>query len=183
MFGKFVIGFVLVMMLLCVGTAVVGVIAYRAAVETEPEQVSLVGETITAFALPGQFEEHYAVQFAGYSVMEATTPAGNSHIFLAQAPRNALFDLAGLPGQVAALDRNWETSRPARLRTVGQVSADVRGEQVPFVISEGVNSDGEIYRQMTALFSGRGGDAMVNISAPVSEWDQAAVDAFITSLD
>ena len=58
----------------------------------------------------------------------------------------------------------------------------VRGQDATLVISEGVTSEGESYRQEAAAFQGQGGPALVVISGPVESWDQALVDAFLASI-
>jgi hypothetical protein len=53
---------------------------------------------------------------------------------------------------------------------------------VTVVVSEGTNHDNQVYREMNALFQGKNGQAVVNISAPVDRWDQAMVDDFLASI-
>ena len=56
------------------------------------------------------------------------------------------------------------------------------GQQTTLIIGEGVNGDNVPYRTASALFEGKGGQALVNISMPSASWDQAVVDEFIESL-
>jgi hypothetical protein len=50
------------------------------------------------------------------------------------------------------------------------------------VISDGVTSEGETYRQVMIAFEGNGGPALVMLSEPVARWNQEQVDAFIASI-
>jgi hypothetical protein len=58
----------------------------------------------------------------------------------------------------------------------------VREQEVTLVISEGITSEGETYRQVTAAFQGKGGPALLMLSEPVTSWNQQVVDALIASI-
>ena len=47
----------------------------------------------------------------------------------------------------------------------------------------GPNSDGVIYRQATVAFQGNGGPALLVFSELLENWDQAAFDALVASID
>jgi hypothetical protein len=66
--------------------------------------------------------------------------------------------------------------------TVGTSQATVRGQPVTFVISEGTNSAGQAYQQMTGVFQSKGGLALLTVEKPTSRWHQATIDTFIASI-
>jgi hypothetical protein len=70
----------------------------------------------------------------------------------------------------------------ADMTSVGQEETTIRGEPVTLTVREGVTDRGETLRQVTGLFEGKGGPAILMISGDVAAWDQAVVDDFIASI-
>jgi hypothetical protein len=69
-----------------------------------------------------------------------------------------------------------------KIEVVDQVPATIRGQETTLVVSEGMNHDSQPFRQITAIFPGDGGQAMVVFERPADQWDQAEVDTFIASI-
>jgi hypothetical protein len=74
------------------------------------------------------------------------------------------------------------TDQWSEMAVIETTPCQIRGEDATLVISEGVSHDGSLYRSASAVFVGNGGTALVNISGPAANWDQAMVGAFIESL-
>ena len=81
---------------------------------------------------------------------------------------------------LAAQTRGYD--RYTRTQVVGQQQVTVRGQTVTLVLSEGTNSSGQPYRTLTGVFQGKGGPALLSVEAPLSQWNQAEVDAFLASI-
>ena len=62
-------------------------------------------------------------------------------------------------------------------------TAHLRQGTAPVLVGEGINSQKQSYREVTALFQGRGGPALVSISSPASQWDWEQVDLFLASVE
>ena len=171
---------------ICLCIAATGFIAVRSAgwvlgraFETDPESVAQVGDDIAGYDLPAGFGSAHVAQLAGFSLVSYTGADGHSHIMLFQAPQILKLDQAELERQMRTASGKdaW-----TELTVVERQPCQIRGEQTTLVISEGNNHDGQRYRSASALFTGEGGPALVNLSTPADSWDQETVDAFIDSL-
>jgi hypothetical protein len=50
------------------------------------------------------------------------------------------------------------------------------------IVREGVTDDGEQMRQVTGLFEGKDGPALLMVAGEVDAWDTEMVDRFIASI-
>ncbi len=150
-------------------------------IEGDPGKVAAAAARIADFDLPAGYRPEATASVAGYCFVSYAPGDGHSHIQLIQAPQSADVDAATLE-QYAQQTAPTSDSGRHQVRTVGQSQATVHGQAVTFVIGEGTNHDGDAYRTWTCVFQGKGGPALLSIEAPISSWDQAAVDAFIASI-
>jgi hypothetical protein len=98
-----------------------------------------------------------------------------------QLPAGVHVDQASLEQQFQqAAGRNAKDWN--KTEVVDQLPCSINGQDVMLTITEGVNHDGQTFRQATAMFQGKGGQAMVAYETPVSVWDQAKVDEFLASI-
>lgn len=174
----------LVALCLCVGTA--SWLAFRSAgrvlsqaVDDDPAKVSTISDDIADYSLPADFGAGQAVQVADFSMVSYTAVDGRTHIYLMQAPASLPIDRDELERQmsIASGTDEWR-----EVRVIDTKPCQIRGEEATLVISEGVSHDGSRYRSASAVFDGNGGTALVNVSGPTDDWDQAMVDSFIESL-
>ncbi len=187
--SKIVLGIVIGMMLVCLVGGVAAFALVRSAgralagsVQSSPAQVAAVASGIADYDLPAGFGNAYATQAAGFSLVAYTGDDGYSHIFLFQLPAYITLDQAELERQAQQATQPRSHNRPPRMETVDRRQVIVRGQEVSLVVSEGVNSDGLAYREMSGIFQGKGGQALVTIAGLVETWDQAEVDAFLASI-
>jgi hypothetical protein len=143
-----------------------------------PEKVSATASKIADFQVPDGFSQEYALEQFGITLAAYKGSDGHSHLMLAQMPEGTN-DLESklqtvVPGSV---------DRTTRLNVVERREATVRGQQATLVISDGTNSDGQPYRQLTTSFQGKNGPAILVISRPSSSWNQADVDQLIASIE
>lgn len=181
---KVLVGIVIGAGLVCLVGAVVayGVLrstgkAVASTMEKNPDRIAAVAAEIAGFDLPAGYQPEYALDLGGYKVAAYHPGDGHSHLMLIQGPANLAIDANALRSAVPGA-----RDRATRLTVVSQYQAQVRGQDVPVMISEGTNSSGQAYRELTALFQGKGGPALVVIESPTTGWDQVQVDAFIASL-
>ena len=147
---------------------------------SNPEDVSSAASTIADFEPPAGYTSDFTASLLGYTVAAYNPGDGHSHLYLIQSEKEA--DGEKLAQMLADLVPG--SSDPnTRLTVVENRTATVRGQEVTLVISDGINSERESYRQITAAFEGKGGPALLVLSEPIERWDQSAIDAFIASIE
>jgi hypothetical protein len=146
---------------------------------TNSEKVSQIAFDIADFNLPEGYYTDFGAKFKGYSIAAFNQGNGQSHIYLIQSEKES--DAEKLEKMLIEMVPNSRDSQ-TRMTVIENRPAMVRGQNVTLVISEGVNAEGNSYRQVTTAFNGKGGPAFLVLSESVTQWDQAAVDNFLTSI-
>ncbi len=185
---KIILGVTAGVVVVCLIVAAAGFLLARATgralgsvLLTDANKVAEISGTIAEYTLPSGFGNGYASQVAGYTLVGYTGSDGHSHVYFFQLP-------AGVKVEQAEIERqlNQAVGEPAISRrssqVVSQTPATICGQQTNLVVSEGINSDNQPFRQVSALFQGKGGQAAVTFERPLSSWDQAEVDAFLRSI-
>ncbi|NQU30998.1 MAG: hypothetical protein HQ525_10060, partial [Anaerolineae bacterium] len=104
---------------------------------------------------------------------------GPSHIYLIQSDNESDGEkLAQVLDELVIGSGDPQT----RMTVVETRSVMVRGQKSTLVISDAVNSEGLSYRQAAVGFPGNGGPALLVFSESIENWDQATVDALISSI-
>ena len=184
--AKIVFGVGAALLLVCVCGAIItfntlGVTIGRL-VQSDPAQVAVAANRIADFQLPSGYKSEVAIDFGGYLFVSYTPGDGHSHIMLVQAPASAKVDQATLERYIEQAAQTRGYDRYTRTQVVGQQQVTVRGQTITLVLSEGTNSSGQPYRTLTGVFQGKGGPALLSVEAPLSQWNQAEVDAFLASI-
>ncbi|HEY3475229.1 MAG TPA: hypothetical protein VGK56_11510 [Anaerolineales bacterium] len=144
-----------------------------------PEDVSSAAAEIADFEPPAGYDSEFTASLLGYTVAAYNPGDGHSHLYLIQSDKES--DAEKLEQMLAELVPG--SSDPnTRLTVIENRVATVRGQEVTLIISDGISSDGDAYRQVTAAFQGKGGPALLVLSEPIERWDQSAVDTFIASI-
>ncbi len=152
-------------------------------VVTQPARVAAVAERIADYQLPEGYREQYALHFMGFSLVAYTPGDSHGHIMLFQAPVALALDDCNVEEELYRATRQERyTMGRTEFRAVAYRKAYIRGQQVILSISEGVGSEHQPYRQVRGVFQGKGGPAVLVVTEPVNTWDQAAVEAFIASI-
>ena len=146
---------------------------------SDSDEVTSAASEIADFELPAGYSSDFTANLMGYRVAAYNPGDGHSHLYLVQSEKET--DAEKLAQMLEKLVPG-SSDRNTRLTVVENRAATIRGQEVMLVISDGVNSDGESYRQVTAVFQGKGGPALLVLSEPSERWDQSAVDAFIASI-
>jgi hypothetical protein len=186
---KIILGVVISLLVVCVcgAVAMFGALGWLGIsigqqFEPDPAKVAQIASKIADFKLPPGYKEDYGVEVADYAFASYTPGDDHSHILLIQVPPSVQVDQAALERQMTQVTQSQSRKRPSRLTTTGTSQVNVRGQSVKFVVSEGTNSEGQAYRQMTGMFQGKHGLVLLTVEEPTSRWNQAAIDAFIASI-
>ncbi len=149
---------------------------------TDVSSVNAAAAKIADFTLPAGWSPEAAVEIDGYLFVSFAPGDGHSHIQFIQAPPNANVDQATLERYIQQASQSRDYDRNTRSQVVGSQPATIRGQAVTLLVSEGTNSDRQPFRSLTGAFQGKAGVALLSVEAPVSSWNQAAVDQFIASI-
>ena len=193
--NKAILVVVAVLSLLCAGTCGLGVplalvggrILLNRVMVTEPERVVAAARTIATYELPAGHREKMVIDAfvtrALYILPEAPSPGAWGAVFmLVQVPeRWAGEDELGQQIR-AAIEQQWQTPMVTVERTQ-KGEATICGRQVPLLVYEGIDEDGDPTRQVTsAPFDVNGNLTYLVVLGPIEGWDQAQVDAFVRSI-
>jgi hypothetical protein len=174
--------------LCCVGGLGVTLLGTRLAGRafiTAPQRVHLVGSQIADYTVPSGYEEMFAMNLMGIKLVAIGPVAPTDHfmtLMLMQFPSGLELSREEMERQVQqALSRQIGLGS-ADMKAVGHQETTIRGETVDLTIREGTSGSGDQLRQITGLFQGDGGPAMVIVTGDEVAWDQAIVDRFIASI-
>lgn len=151
------------------------------AVEATPERADQVADQIVDFTLPVGYGSPAVVDMAGFKLVAFTGADDHSHLMLGQLRPGVRLDAPTLEDRIRDAHGYRWNDRP-RMAIVGSMPAVIRGQAVTLAIAEGLNHDGDLYRDLFGVFEGKGGQAAVLISGPVSTWDHDTVGAILVSL-
>jgi len=167
------------------GVALLGTRLAGRAFITNPDRVAQVGGEIAGYDVPPGYEEMFAMNVAGIK-MVAISPAEPVADFMVIMLMQIS---AGMEISREEMERQMERALAqqiglggADLEVVGQEQAFIKGESVTMTVREGVADDGDRLRQVTGLFQGRGGPAMLTVMGKETAWDQPLLDRFMASI-
>ncbi len=187
--AKIFLGIIGGLIALCLIAVVAGFLLIRSAgsilakmIETSPDKANAIASSIADYTLPGGFGSPYATRLVGYSVVTHTHTDGHSHVSFFQIPKGIRLDPVEMERQYRQSAPDKNRSEKDRIQVIDQAPGKINGQPVTLVISEGTNSDQQPFREVSAIFEGKGGQTLVVYEAPLSRWDQAEVDAFLTSI-
>lgn len=149
------------------------------AIETNTEKIDSAAAEIASFDLPADYRSEFSANLNEYTLVSYTLGDGYSHLYLVQSQNAADTDklLRAMQNIVPG-----QYDPDARMTVLETRPVTVRGQETTLVISEGINGDGNTYRQALIAFDGNGGPALLVFSAPVSSWDLAIVETLVASI-
>ncbi len=150
--------------------------------EPDHSKIADIATSIVDCTLPVGFGNPYTARFAGYSLVAFTGDDNRSHIYFFQIPYYLPLDLDFIEKQIRQVSGNSVEDRPRHPVVLDQKTGAIRGQEINLVISEGKNSEGQMYREISGLFRGKAGPALVVISQPAASWDTEMVDQFLASI-
>ena len=116
---------------------------------------------------------------AGYKLAAYKGTSGPSHLYLIQSEKEADGkELENMLTQLAPGSSDPNT----RLTVIENRPVTVREQEVTLVISDGVNHEGNTYRQATVAFQGKGGPALLVLSESMDRWNNEIIDALLASI-
>jgi hypothetical protein len=187
--AKIILGLVAGAVVLCLCVGVAGLILFRSAgsaigqaFNTDANQVKNVSASIADYTLPEGFGSATTMQLAGFDLVSYTGDDGYSHIYFFQLPDGVQLDPAEMERKLKENTAEPGDGAVRKTEVVDQLPATIRGQETTLVVSEGVNRDGQPFRQVSAIFQGNDGQAMVLFERPAEQWDQAEADDFIASI-
>lgn len=149
------------------------------ATKDDPQQTKDAGAEIADFELPAGYESELSTKMLGYTLVTYNGQSDADHLYLIQSEKES--DGEELEQMLTQLSPG--SSDPnTRMTVIENRPITLRGHETTLVISEGVNSEGESYRQLTVVFEGKGGPALMVFSEPIDNWDQATIDEFLASI-
>lgn len=157
----------------------VGMLLMLAACTADTNQTADIAADIADFDLPAGYTADFSAAMSGYSAVAYSPGDGRSHLYLIQSSQD---------DDGAALEKSLTTLVPGasdantRTTVIENRPVTVRGQAVTAVISDGINSENEHYRQIMVVFQGKGGPALLALSTPVNTWDETLVDTFLASI-
>ena len=143
-------------------------------------RVNRVADTIAHFDLPAGYEPDYAVDILDYTIAAYKSTEGDAHLVWLQAPAGMIPSEQVMQGYVANNDQetmSWQSST-----LVSNEQRIVRGQPANLTISDRINGDGEPYRSLNMVFEGENGTVLLVVNQPLALWDDAMIDAFVTSI-
>jgi hypothetical protein len=145
----------------------------------DAQHVTELAAKIADFTLPEGYTSEFSAEMAGYTLAAYKGLSGPGHLFLIQSEKEADGEeLQRMLTQLAPGSSDPNT----RMTVIENRPVTVRGQEVTLVISDGVNHEGNSYRQATVAFQGKGGPAMLILSESLDLWSDGTVDALLASI-
>lgn len=145
----------------------------------DPEHVTKLASKIADFDLPEGYTSEFSAEMAGYTLAAYKGASGPSHLYLIQSEKEA--DGKELENMLTQLVPG--SSDPnTRMTVIENRPVRVREQEVTLVISDGVNHEGNPYRQATVAFQGKGGPALLVLSETIDHWNNEMIDALLASI-
>jgi hypothetical protein len=149
------------------------------------DTAQIVGETavlIADFSPPPGYEPEFGLHAIGYTVVAYNSGDSGGHLYLVQAGEETDDTMMTTLEETLANLVPGYSADESRMTVVEQRPFTIRDQPVTLTVSEGTKWDNEQVRQITAVFQGKEGPALVTLLEPVSQWDEAAVESFLSSI-
>jgi uncharacterized membrane protein len=187
---KIILGILAALIVICACVAVIMVIVgqqvskvAKEAIVNDPAKVAEVADKIATYTAPPGYTQT-AMSILGFDMILLTPPDSqpDNMIILMQFPASANLSREEMEKQMQqSVNQQFKTG-DFQMNVVDQTETLIRGETTTLTTSEGTNSNGVTIRQVTGVFRGNNGTALVAIMAPADRWNQDQVDAFLRSI-
>jgi hypothetical protein len=145
----------------------------------DSQHVTELASRIADFDLPEGYTSEFSAEMAGYTLATYKGTTDPSHLYLIQSEKEA--DGQELERMLTQLAPGSSDSN-TRMTVIENRPVTIRGQEVTLVISDGVNHDGDPYRQATVAFQGKGGPALLVLSESLDLWNDETVGDFLASI-
>lgn len=151
---------------------------------TNPERVQAVGRQIADYEVPGGYAEMFAMNVMGLKMVAISSSTSSNYliIMLMQLPSGIQISREEMERQIEQALARQTGLDSADMASVDQQETIIKGQPVTLTVREGANQNGRSLRQITGLFEGKGGPAVLMVTGETSTWDQPLVDRFIASI-
>lgn len=167
----------------CISAYLIGQYIFSRSVATQPEQAAKIGREIADYTLPPGYTELGAMNLLGVKwVVIGKRDQDSMVLMLMQFPPNSATSEEEMRQSMEQALAQQGQRQGANFRVVGTRQAVIKGKPVIFTVSEGESASGEAMRQMTGVFPGQGGMAMLMIMGSISSWDDTTLDSFLSSI-
>ena len=166
-----------------IGTYFVGRALLQQVVATTPEEAARIGRQIADYDLPVGYREQIGMNMGAIKMVmiapESTLPGLFISLMQFQAGTT---DVETMRAQMEQSLTQQTGSQSTQMEVVGTEDVTIKGETVTLTIREGKTENGDTLRQVTGIFPGKDGPAMLMLMGSADNWDEEAVDSFITSI-
>jgi hypothetical protein len=150
-------------------------------VNNDPSSVRQVAVSIVEFDVPTGFTEEYSITKGSFKAAAYKRNDGQSHLYLMQGSEDMRLDQSTVDGMAkSSLTRAFDNT--SRQSVVDQFKINIRGTMANIVITEGVNSEGNSYKSLSAVFQGEEGPTLINLTQPGENWNQDEINRFLASI-
>ena len=137
---------------------------------------------IADFSPPPGYEPEFGLHVIGYTVVAYNSGDSGGHLYLVQSGEGADDTVMTTLEETLANLVPGYSADDSRMTVVEQRPFTIRDQPVTLTISEGTKWGDERVRQVTAVFQSKEGPALLTLLEPVSRWDEAAIETFLTSI-
>ncbi len=189
---KIIIGVVGAVLVLCLAICVVGVLGFglftrnvTSSLQPNPEKAAQTASQIADLTPPEGYQPTSAMNFLGYTFVFYTDPADtstNRFMMLMQMPLKGDISESTIQQMQQGMER--QTGRNlSNMHTIETRDVTIRGKPARVIVQEGTYAESSTpIRQMLVAFQGKGGLAMLAVTAPAADWNQEAFDAMVNSI-
>ena len=194
---KIVLGIVGGVTALCVCICVGGWIALKISgkvlqetiVQDTPEEAAATAKEIIDYKLPTGYQEQMAMNMGFIQMITIadtqSTDTENARplIMIASMSSDIEADEEELRLQIQLSMQRSSNRQGYEMKLVEEQEVTIRGQQVNFMIYEGVDENSNPIKQIVSgLFEGKNSKVMLFIMGQESNWNQEEIDAFIASI-
>jgi hypothetical protein len=149
----------------------------------EPAQVREVATGMVDYELPPGLSEQFGMSFFGlFDMVSFSDEANKLVIMMMQFSKSAGVNQAQMEQQMEEQMQQRLGRQNLDLQTVDTIETTIRDQAVTLTVREGSDEEGESMRQLSGVFTGKGGPVLLMVMAPQENWNQESIDAFIASL-
>lgn len=149
----------------------------------DPARVAEIREAVADYDIPAGYQEMaFDIFFMKYIMLTPDFTSTDPLIMMMQIPDSMTSEEEMQREMERSMARQSGRSGNVNMEVVEQKTITIRGQQIPATISEGQSESGITMRQMTAVFKGKNGLAILMIMGEKSSWNQQMIDSFIASI-
>lgn len=167
-----------------IGTYFIGRALFQQAVATTPEEAARIGRQIADYDLPAGYREQVGMNMVTIKMVMIAPEVSQPGLFISlmQFQAGTTTDVETMRAQMEQALTQQTGTQSTQMEVVGSEEVTIKGETVTLTIREGKTENGDTLRQVTGIFPGKDGPAMLMLVGSADKWDEEAADSFITSI-